>query len=126
MVVEYWNGLQWRRDGYEYDEDDVEVLIRNGLARGDCPICTSRGYHLCGCTLSSRRDQTPYSKPLGDRIWSLHQDNRYYLYFGKKIKLPIHYSNYYGHMLTQQKEVDLDDVVDNLLLKGEIEIEVSL
>lgn len=121
--VEYWNGTKWRKMNHEYLGETSDNLIRMVLDRGfDCD-CELVGRLICQCASTGGWYKESFSRPMGANIYSVHTPSQNLggsqsAGWGQGF---IQWSQNYG-----QTKIPLDDIVDELTLKGEYVFEASL
>ena len=115
-MIQYWNGSAWRRENHEYLGESADQLIKMGMARVAGCQCGLLGHRICTCASSRYRDETSFSRPIGESIYSLHRPERNFGHTG------------WPHLgFMPPPKLDVEDIVDKwLLLPGDIEIEASL
>ena len=122
--TQYWNGQSWRRLDYEYLGKDVDNLVKMGMARMARCECGILGHNICTCVSDSYRDETSFSRPIGENVYSLHRPKT-------TLSNSISWKNLYvrwphNHYGAPSDKVKLDEIVDHCLLEPIIEIEASL
>ncbi len=135
--VEYWNGNVWlnapsmtRLEGEVNDDlkENVEELIHMGVSRNSCKFCTSLGRILCHCPLSQRGSPAYYSvgvDPSRDFLLGC-TSPKTVIQWSRNMSKNFFHSNLYGYHKSLLPDIELDEVVDHMLLKGEYVFEASL